>query len=199
MNNLSGPILMKIGSWAKLTSMSRNNFIVEWDVQFQLVIKGTSSHFELLEGFRSGIDLSCNILDRSIPEEIGLLQGLVMLNLSHNLFSGIIPASVGNMSGLESLDLSSNRFSGQIPQNLTSIHSLGFLSYNNLSGRVPTGNQFDTLSWDGSTFAGNDLLCGFPTEKQCKGDHNTSSKIDGKEKLLLYSIVDMGFTVGFWG
>ncbi|XP_026444556.1 receptor-like protein 12 [Papaver somniferum] len=208
MNNLSGPIPMKIGSWAKLTSMSTDNFIVESDVQFQLVIKGTSSQFDLLEGFISGIDLSCNILDGNIPEEIGLLQGLVMLNLSHNLFSGIIPASVGNMSGLESLDLSSNRLSGQIPQSLTYIDSLGVLnlSHNNLSGRIPRGNHFETLSLDGSAFAGNDLLCGFPTEKLCDDDNNIStgstnpsSKADGKEKFLLYAIVAMGFTIGIWG
>ncbi|XP_026429252.1 receptor-like protein 14 [Papaver somniferum] len=117
------------------------------------------------------------------------------------------------MSKLESLDLSFNILSGHIPQSLTSIDSLGFLSlsHNNLSGKIPRGNHFDTLSLEGSAFVGNEFLCGFPTEKDCEGKHsigidktNPSSetdnddKEDAKQKLLLYAIVSLGFGVGFW-
>lgn len=81
-----------------------------------------------------------------------------------------------------------------------------------MSGRIPRGNQFDTLSVDGSAYVGNDLLCGFPSEKDCDGDHNISTtdthpsnevdeqdQEDGKEKLFLNVIVSSGFGVGFWG
>ncbi|XP_026416995.1 probable LRR receptor-like serine/threonine-protein kinase At4g36180 [Papaver somniferum] len=116
-NNLSGPIPVSLGKLKLVSnpspgSVQRNSI----GVQFQLVIKGTMRQFEIMYDYSSGIDLSCNVLDGKIPEEIGLLNGLVMLNLSHNHFSSNIPASVGNMSSLESLDLSFNKLDGHIPQ-----------------------------------------------------------------------------------
>ncbi|XP_026444557.1 putative receptor like protein 25 [Papaver somniferum] len=182
--------------------------------RFHLVIKGTMTQLVQEYTYISGIDLSCNILDGNIPEEIGFLKGLVTLNLSLNYFSNKIPATVGNMSSLDSLDLCSNGLYGHIPQTLTSINYLGFLnlSYNNLSGEIPREPHFDTLSLDGSAFAGNDLLCGFPLDKDCEGDKNMgtsdanpSNKVDeddhedANEKFLLYAIIAMGFAVGFWG
>lgn len=142
-----------------------------------------------------------------------MLKGLYTLNLSHNHFSGNIPTNVGDMSSLESFDISCNRLDGYIPQSLTTIDSLAFLnlSYNELSGKIPGGTHFETLSWDGSAFLGNDLLCGFPTDKACKGDQNITvgdtlifeveedDQEDANERLLFYGIMAMGFAVGFWG
>ncbi|KAI3948539.1 hypothetical protein MKW92_018108 [Papaver armeniacum] len=215
LNNLSGPIPNNMGSLIVLTSEPTGKPIYKLvlslssTVPFQMVIKGTRTQFENLYSYNSGIDLSCNMLNGNIPEDIGLLKGLVMLNLSHNLFSNNIPSSVGDMSGLQSLDLSYNRLSGLIPQSLTSIDSLGVLnlSYNELSGRIPRGSHFDTLSVDGSAFAGNNLLCGFPKERDCQGDQNINhpgkvgedDQDDAKEKLLLYAIIALGVAVGFWG
>ncbi|KAI3937815.1 hypothetical protein MKW92_017813 [Papaver armeniacum] len=219
-NNLSGSIPKEIGNLRRLTSRIINSSRYIFNLphpnvmQFQLVIKGTLIPSVQEDSYISGIDLSSNILDGNIPEEIGLLQALVMLNLSHNHFLNNIPASIGNMSSLESLDLSSNNLSGPIPQALASIDSLGFLnlSHNNLSGRIPRENHFDTLGLEGSAFAGNDLLCGFPIEKDCEGDPRTSagdanpsSLVDeddheeAKERLLLYAIIALGFAFGFWG
>ncbi|XP_026412568.1 receptor-like protein 9DC3 isoform X2 [Papaver somniferum] len=212
-NYFSGPIPFNLGNLTSLTGTLAQTTGM-FSVQYQLNIKGTTAQLDQMFIYNSGIDLSCNILDGNIPEEIGLLKGLAMLNLSHNVFSSNIPASFGNMSSLQSLDLSSNRLSGRIPQNLTSIDRLAFLnlSHNNLSDRIPRGNHFDTLSLDGSAFAGNDLLCGFPLVKVCDGDHfidtsdtGPSSNVDeddqedGKEKFMLYAIVSVGFVVGFWG
>ncbi|XP_026444351.1 receptor-like protein 9DC3 [Papaver somniferum] len=212
-NHFSGQIPSKLGY---LTALTRrfSGFEYFYKVEYLLAIKGTTVKFETYKLLRSGIDLSCNILGGNIPEEIGLLQGLSMLNLSHNHLSSNIPASIGNMSSLESLDLSSNRLSGHIPQSLASIDSLEIvsLSHNNLSCRIPRGNHFDTLNLDGSAFAGNHLLCGFPLKKDCEVDHNISTgstnpsikdseddREDKIEKLLLYAIVAMGFAAGFWG
>ncbi|KAI3835771.1 hypothetical protein MKW92_025119 [Papaver armeniacum] len=212
-NNFSGPIPERLGNLTWLA----NKFwptMDNSDVEYELTMKGATALFKQKYLYSSGIDLSSNALDGNIPEEISLLIGLQMLNLSHNLFSSRIPEHIGNMSRLESLDLSSNRLFGHIPQSLASIDSLQYLilSNNNLSGRIPRGTHFDTLSLDGSAFAGNDLLCGFPTENDCEGDHkistgstNTSSEVDeddqedGKEKFLLYAIGAMGCAVGFWG
>ncbi|KAI3943266.1 hypothetical protein MKW92_010947 [Papaver armeniacum] len=213
-NYFSGQLPRKIGNLAMLTSRpnSTNSLINSDNVQLQMVIKGIEIQLEKLYEYSSGIDLSCNILEGSIPEEIGLLKGLSMLNLSHNGFSGIIPASVGNMTGLDSLDLSFNKLFGQIPESLASLDSLGLLnlSYNNLSGRIPRGPHLDTLSGDGSAYLNNSFLCGFPTNNICEGDQSTNDSSppnnveedyqdDAKDKLLLCAIAALGFGVGFWG
>jgi len=41
------------------------------------------------------------------------------------------------------------------------------LSYNNLSGRIPSGHQLDTLKADdpASVYIGNPSLCGYPLPK----------------------------------
>jgi Leucine-rich repeat (LRR) protein len=61
------------------------------------------------------------------------------------------------MRSLESLDLSSNKFSGvhkksnkfsgEIPHSLSNLSYLSYLnlSHNNLSERIPSGSQLDTL------------------------------------------------------
>ncbi|CAA7027969.1 unnamed protein product [Microthlaspi erraticum] len=62
------------------------------------------------------IDLSGNRLEGDIPESIGLLNQLIVLNMSNNAFTGRIPSSLANLTNLESLDLSQNRLSGKIHQ-----------------------------------------------------------------------------------
>ncbi|KAI3898972.1 hypothetical protein MKW92_020737 [Papaver armeniacum] len=210
LNNLSGSVPIKLGNW---TGLMNNSYASDdyGDIQLQMVTKGIVIQVKKLFNYSTLIDLSCNCLNGSIPKEIGLLKVLASLNLSHNQLSDDIPVSVGDLSALGSLDLSANRLSGPIPHSLTSVHSLGVLnlSYNMLSGKIPRENHFDTLSLDGLAFAENDLLCGFPTEKICKGDRNTSTsnatdkddevdREDVKDKLL-YAIVALGFGVGFCG
>ncbi|KAI3922675.1 hypothetical protein MKW92_028464 [Papaver armeniacum] len=211
-NHLSGHIPKSFGEyWRGLTD---DVFYYPDNIQLQMVVKGIMMQFEKLYNYSSGIDLSGNMLDGSIPIEIGSLKRLATLNLSHNGLSDDIPGSVGNMSNLGSLDLSFNRLSGHIPQSLTSLDFLGVLnlSYNELSGRIPRGDHFDTLSVDGWAFVGNVLLCGEPTKKICHGDQVTGTsdtdhsnnaqedaREDAKERMLLYGLIALGFGVGFWG
>ncbi|KAI3877875.1 hypothetical protein MKW92_000156 [Papaver armeniacum] len=212
-NYFSGQLPRNIGKLEMLTSRPNTTSSAKYDddVQLQMVIKGIEIQLEKLYEYSSGIDLSCNSFEGSIPEEIGLLKGLSMLNLSHNGFSGTIPASVGNMTGLGSLDLSFNKLFGKIPESLTSLDSLGFLnlSYNNLSGRIPEGPHFDTLSGDGSAYLNNSFLCGLLTNNICEADHQSTNTTpnnveedyqdDAKDRLLLCAIVAVGFGAGFWG
>ncbi|KAL7181311.1 hypothetical protein ACSBR1_040233 [Camellia fascicularis] len=113
------------------------------------------------------IDLSHNKFSGKIPNVIGKLQALRLLNLSHNNLVGNIPLALGNPCSLESLDLSSNQLSSKIPSQLTSLAflSLKFLE-NHLKGRIPRGNQFETF--DNSSHNRNLALCGFPLSKECK-------------------------------
>ncbi|XP_043817337.1 receptor-like protein 9a [Manihot esculenta] len=118
----------------------------------------------------AGIDLSCNELSGSIPQEIGDLHEIRSLNLSHNHITGSIPVSFSNLRSLESLDLGNNNLSGEIPSELVALTFLVTfnVSYNNLSGGVPNGAQFETF--DENNYRGNPGLCGEPIHKSCISD-----------------------------
>uniref|UniRef100_A0A2N9HFU7 non-specific serine/threonine protein kinase n=1 Tax=Fagus sylvatica TaxID=28930 RepID=A0A2N9HFU7_FAGSY len=80
-----------------------------------------------------------NNISGPIPEELGLLQHVWILQLLGNSLSGPIPASIGKMSALANLRLEQNQLSGPIPTtfgNLTKLQSIVLLQ-NNLSGSIP--------------------------------------------------------------
>lgn len=75
-----------------------------------------------------------------IPDSMGLLNYLQVLDFSDNLLTGSIPPSLLNLTRMEFLSLSTNMISGRIPDslgylmpNLTYLH----LSENVLSGTIP--------------------------------------------------------------
>lgn len=158
------------------------------------------------------MDLSRNNLG-STPKELAHLLGLRFLNLSHNLLSGNIPENIGVMKVLESLDVSDNRLSGEIPSSISNLTFLAYLdlSSNFFSGRIPESNQLDTLyRANPFIYAGNPLLCGDPLPNRCPGDkvpepsknpveEENGSKSDSSEKIVLYGVVVVGFSTGFWG
>ncbi|XP_044481694.1 receptor-like protein 9DC3 [Mangifera indica] len=156
------------------------------------------------------IDFSNNNFHGEIPEVIGKLRALHLLNLSQNNLTGCIPPSIGNMSALESLDLSSNKLVGKIPWQLTKLNFLGFLnlSKNHLTGPIPRDNHFDTFP--NNSYDGNLALCGFPLSNTCgtydettqllsKSDDGKSSYSFGwKEVLIGYGCGKvLGVTMGY--
>ncbi|MBA0662885.1 hypothetical protein Goklo_006951 [Gossypium klotzschianum] len=148
------------------------------------------------------IDLSNNQFCGKIPEEVGKLVYLKMLNFSHNNFIGPIPASFGNLVALESLDLSSNKLGGRIPSEMTNLTFLEVLnlSENSLVGPIPHGNQFNTFSND--SYSGNLGLCGLPLSKQCVnhgGDELSSPLVvehKSSEIPFFWQVVMMGYGSG---
>ncbi|KAL0844304.1 hypothetical protein Bca101_017550 [Brassica carinata] len=111
------------------------------------------------------LDLSLNSFTGLIPSTVGKMVSLKKLALRFNSMNGKIPESLGKLDRLETLDLSLNRFSGAIPQSLAAISSLKKLdlSYNKLEGRIPKNLKFK----DPSIYIGNELLCGKPLPKKC--------------------------------
>ncbi|KAM5586995.1 receptor-like protein EIX2 [Rosa sericea] len=95
------------------------------------------------------LDLFGMLLQGQIPQVIGHLCKLKMLNLGDNQFSGGLQEILsgfsncrdngGMVSELQHLDLSSNSFSGSFPESFRSLSSLKtlYLSYNSFSGSFP--------------------------------------------------------------
>ncbi|OIV95325.1 hypothetical protein TanjilG_07481 [Lupinus angustifolius] len=177
------------------------------------VMKGEEYDYVTILMLLVNMDLSENKLVGFIPNEITSLTGLHGLNLSHNHLEGMIPEMIDDMKSLESFDLSHNKLSGKIPNRMTSLTSLSHLnlSYNNFSGPVPIDNQF--LTYEPSVYAANPYLCGHGLKNKCPGDdsgevprskgHEDNDDEYGKkgieEKMLLYSVIAVGFASGFWG
>ncbi|XVF78904.1 hypothetical protein PTKIN_Ptkin14bG0175300 [Pterospermum kingtungense] len=144
--------------------------------------------------------MSCNKFEGNIPEIVGNLTSLQVLNFSHNKLTGPIPSSFGNLTALESLDLSSNRLTGRIPMQLTDLNFLEVLnlSENQLVGLIPLGKQFNTFPSD--SYVGNSGLCGFPLSKGCGPDEPPASPVFHEESDsssgLDWKFVLMGYGCG---
>ncbi|GKB04404.1 leucine-rich repeat domain, L domain-like protein [Tanacetum coccineum] len=88
---------------------------------------------------------------------------------------------------------------------MSQLNFLNFLdvSYNNLSGRIPSGTQLQTF--DPERYIGNVGLCGSPLPKKCPGEeeldepHTIQSQGDeeGIERWF-YIGGASGFATGFW-
>ncbi|KAL5830645.1 hypothetical protein ACOSQ3_020113 [Xanthoceras sorbifolium] len=174
-----------------------------------VTMKGVDIQMEKILNIFTTIDLSSNMFGGRIPDMIGRLISLKVVNFSHNNLIGHIPLSLENMTELESLDLSSNRLEGEIPKQLTSLTFLSVLnlSYNQLVGPIPQGYQFGTFQND--CYIGNLGLCDFPLSKKCgtgeapeptifDEEDNSASWFDWKMCMMGYgSGVVIGLSMGY--
>ncbi|XP_047943579.1 receptor-like protein 35 [Salvia hispanica] len=138
-----------------------------------------------------------------IPDAIGNLRSLYLLNLSHNSLPDTIPRSLGALKELGSLDLSSNKLTGRIPDELTKLDFLSFLnlSYNYLTGPIPTGRQFQMFTAD--SYVGNSGLSGFPLNGSFNNPHppadpSPSDDSESKDEEIEWEYVfaASGYVVG---
>ena len=123
------------------------------------------------QGKVTRLSLSNNDLNGVIPPEIGMLVGLVELNLSGNAsLKGSMPPELGNLVNLTSLNLSSTALSGSMPPELGNLVNLTeillsspFLSPGTLTGAIPPelGNLVNLEVLD---LAGNSLGSSLPPE-----------------------------------
>ncbi|KAL3738585.1 hypothetical protein ACJRO7_020026 [Eucalyptus globulus] len=193
---------LDISEWLHRTNVS---FSINMTYAMKLMNKGTKREYAKIPDVLVAIDLSNNKFEGFIPEFIGDLKSLRMLNLSNNLLNGSIPPSLVNLTVLEALDLSQNNLVGEIPQQLACLTFLSVfnVSHNHLLGPIPRGTQFDTFG--SSSFAMNDGLCGNPLPNKCTNGENTPPppsyfKVDNEKECLFdldWRIVVAGVGVGF--
>ncbi|KAF8049628.1 hypothetical protein N665_2164s0004 [Sinapis alba] len=167
-----------------------------------LMNKGVSMEMERILTVYTAIDFSGNRIDGKVPESIGLLKELHVLNLSRNAFTGHIPPSLANVTALESLDLSQNKLSGEIPPKLGDLSSLAWInvSHNQLQGSIPQGTQFQRQNC--SSYEGNPKLygpslkdiCGEPTPTE--SELPVSSEEEAEEESLSWKAAGLSFAPG---
>ncbi|XP_024544263.1 receptor-like protein 42 [Selaginella moellendorffii] len=165
-------------------------------MRFEMIIKGSRLPFAQYINGLTLFDLSSNLLEGGIPDDIGLLVGMKYLNLSFNGLTGSIPLALTRLVKLESLDLSSNKLQGTIPAQISDLSQLGSfnVSHNHLSGRVLASELFYT-KFGPSSFEGNNLCGGSYPLQPCS---NTSTSTQaGRETSWLSENVSMkGFLLG---
>ncbi|GMN66785.1 hypothetical protein TIFTF001_035847 [Ficus carica] len=158
-----------------------------------------SHYFQKLNAMK---DFDGTKFQGDIPECLGYLHGLQVLNISHNMLDGSIPSSLSNITQLESLDLSLNKLSGEIPQQLVQLTFLEFfnVSFNRLRGLIPQGNQFSTF--DSSSYEGNAGLRGLPgisTPTRASPSASGSDEEDNQDSMSWFKSNWMTILPGFVG
>lgn len=174
----------------------------EYDYSMTMFNKGVKLEYDKIQDIFLAIDFSNNRFEGKIPEIIGNLKGLNLLNLSNNLLKGHIPPSLASLSSLEGLDLSKNKLSGKIPPELAQLTFLAFfnVSYNELEGPIPQGKQFDTFQ--SNQYEGNLGLCRAPLTKKCEdfGDSPPFFPTSDDESKALFKfnwiVILMGYACG---
>ncbi|XP_047943993.1 receptor-like protein 34 [Salvia hispanica] len=172
----------------------------DYNEKVSLTIKGADRNLvKILPDFTS-IDLSCNNFQGGIPDSIGELNALYLLNLSRNSLTGTIPKSMSNLTGLGALDLSVNQLTGKIPKEIAGLTFLQLmnLSHNKLIGEIPVGPQIQTFP--GDCFEGNIGLCGLPLNISCIKPLASPPNVESdgtKEIEWDYVFAGGGYVVGF--
>ncbi|GFY93066.1 disease resistance family protein [Actinidia rufa] len=123
---IEGPILRNLGNLCKLQflSLSGNNFSGgKIDELF-------SGSLDCPNNSLVSLDLRGSQLGGELPDTLGVLKKLQLLQLSENSFWGSIPPSIGNLSSLQQLDLSWNEMNGTIPESFGKLSMLSELYLN---------------------------------------------------------------------
>ncbi|PRQ36779.1 putative protein kinase RLK-Pelle-LRR-XII-1 family [Rosa chinensis] len=131
-NNLQGNIPSSLGACHKMLQLNLSQNSFNGSIPPQV--------FNGLPSLSISLDLSRNLFfSGSLPEEVGKLKNLAILDASDNVLTGHLPKSLGSCESLEVLHLQGNFFEGPIPPSMTSLRGIQDLdlSRNNLSGEIP--------------------------------------------------------------
>ncbi|WZY68201.1 receptor protein kinase-like protein At4g34220 [Brassica napus] len=153
-NNLSGDLPTSISSDTnlQLLNLSANAFTGKIPLSLSLLKNLTA------------VSLSKNSFSGDIP---GGFEAVEVLDLSSNLLNGSLPQNLGGRS-LHYLSLSHNKLSGEIPPGFAAKfpgNATVDLSFNNLTGPIPT--SLSLLNQKAEAFSSNPELCGKPLKTLC--------------------------------
>jgi hypothetical protein len=117
--------------WVNKDGWFQDDYVANWNGISVISLNGDHHILE--------IKLSSNNLEGEIPESLGNLEKLRILNLSKNKLQGSIPNSLGQLSNLEVINLFNNELTGEIPKSFGGLLKLKdlILGSNLLSGTLP--------------------------------------------------------------
>ncbi|XP_049386192.1 receptor-like protein 7 [Solanum stenotomum] len=122
-----------------LPKIHPSNTLLELDISYT----GISGELPDSVGTLSSLNLlnmyGCQLSGR-IPDSVGNLTQIRYLNFGNNHFTGHIPSTISKLKQLTSLELSSNSFSGEIPDSFSNLQELCYLylSDNSFNGSFPS-------------------------------------------------------------
>uniref|UniRef100_A0ACD5V8Q7 Uncharacterized protein n=1 Tax=Avena sativa TaxID=4498 RepID=A0ACD5V8Q7_AVESA len=194
-NRLTGEIPLTLMEMSMLKSTENATHLDPRVFEFP-VYNGPALQYRLVTSFPAMLNLSHNYFTGVIPQQIGQLEMLVVLDFSFNKLSGQIPQSTCNLTNLQVLDLSSNNLTGPIPAALNSLNFLSAfnISNNDLEGPIPSGGQFSTFQ--NTSFDGNPNLCGPMLTHKCGAASKPPSSTKQQDKKAVFAIT---FGVVFGG
>ncbi|XP_022848317.1 probable LRR receptor-like serine/threonine-protein kinase At1g56140 isoform X2 [Olea europaea var. sylvestris] len=151
-NELTGPIPNFIGGWSKLAYLRLEGNSFEGPIPSTFAnltslidlricdLSNGSSPLDFLRDMKSlrTLILRNNNISGSLPSKFEEYQSLSLLDLSFNNFSGWIPDSLFDLTSLTHLFLGNNRLTGVLPAQKTRYLENIDLSYNELSGNLPS-------------------------------------------------------------
>ncbi|KAJ0090741.1 hypothetical protein Patl1_13763 [Pistacia atlantica] len=196
-NKLNGTIPPAFQRLESMTYLNLSSNNIRGSIPIELSRIGNLDH----------LDLSNNKISGSIPSPLGDLEHLLKLNLRRNQLTGFIPAEFGNLRSVIEIDLSHNHLSGVIPQEFSQLQNIFSLmlennnlsgdvmplinclslavlnvSYNDLTGDIPTSNNFSRFSPD--SFIGNRAFCGYWLNSPCHESHPSERVTISKAAIL---------------
>ncbi|XP_034700827.1 leucine-rich repeat receptor-like serine/threonine-protein kinase BAM3 [Vitis riparia] len=183
-NRLSGSLPTSIGNFSSLQILLLNGNRFTGNIPSEI-----GQLISILK-----LDMRRNNFSGRIPPEIGHCLSLTYLDLSQNQISGPIPVQIAQIHILNYLNLSWNHMNQNLPKEIGFMKSLTSVdfSHNNFSGWIPQIGQYSFFN--SSSFVGNPQLCGSYLNQcnyssasplESKNQHDTSSHVPGKFKLVL--------------
>ncbi|XVF25333.1 hypothetical protein REPUB_Repub13aG0204400 [Reevesia pubescens] len=182
-NSFEGPIPSNIGNLTTLTILRITG-----------IFNGSSSP-DFVRNLKNLTELVLRnvLLTGSIPSDIAEFQSLHKLDFSFNNLTGQIPSALFNMNSLTFLSLGNNSLSGTLPSQKSEILRTIDVSYNLLSGNLPSwidsslqlnvvANNFTLNSSDLRILPG--LQClqrGFPCNRNAPRYANFAIKCGGPQ------------------
>lgn len=126
-----------VAQWAGITV--ENNSVVGISLLFNKIKGELPDSLGDLKNLKI-LELSFNEISGSLPDSLGNLSKLELLAFNGNFLTGTVPSSFGKLKNLQQLHLSSNKLTGTLPYSLNKLEKIIVFNVfdNNLYGALPT-------------------------------------------------------------
>ncbi|GAY59970.1 hypothetical protein CUMW_198490 [Citrus unshiu] len=188
-HNLSGAIPNEIGNLTKLkeiistiTNSTKLKVLIVTGNPLDGILPKSIGNLSL--SLETILMANCSI-SGNIPQVVGNLSNLLVLELGGNNLTGPIPVTFSQLQTLQAFGLTRNKLAGPITDELCHLARLHSLVLQ--EGEIPRGGPFANLT--AKSFMGNELLCGLPDLQVSPCRPNKPNTHKKSRKMLLLVIV----------